>query len=79
MKKLLNLSLEERLQWLDVLSNEQVARIYGGVGNDNPVNTTLSPTVAPTITLPPVTVPRTLPFTLSIGKGGGSISFPINI
>lgn len=81
MKKLVNLSLEERFERLDVLSSEQIAKVYGG-GTDGDItfNPTIKFTPAPTITLPPITFPKTLPpITISIGKGGGSIGFPIKI
>lgn len=79
MKKLVNLSLEERLEKLDVLSSEQIAKIYGGTEKDITFQPTIGPTITPTISFPPPTLPKTLPIGISIGKGGGgiSITFPI--
>ena len=73
MKKLVNLSLEERFERLDVLSSDQIAKIYGGTEGDIVFNPTIKNTPAPTITFPPISIPKTRPISLSIGPGGGGV------
>lgn len=51
MKKLINLSLEERLQKMDILSNQQSSQLYGGA-DTNGFTLSSTPPVQPTFNPP---------------------------
>lgn len=51
MKKLINLSLEERLQKMDILSNQQSSQLYGGA-DTNGFTPSPTPPVLPTFNPP---------------------------
>lgn len=79
MKKLINLSLEERLEKLEQLTNNQANKLYGGnTGNQ------LGPTPTPQPTIPPVVSISITPMVTSwkpafkVGDGGGEIEIKNN-
>lgn len=77
MKKLRKISLQEKLNELDRLSNSKLKEIYGGIGDNDSIPPPVTPTVPPitptpriTINVPPVTSPPPYKFTINPPGGG---------